>query len=166
MALREHDRFTPEQVSAALAFERILFLALETNSNWSAAGQALAAARKQPWFAYMRIPPGMTAPPPLPMLSALRTALIYDPAATLRQIRTPTLALFGALDKNVDSTDSAARFRKAFHRSGLKDFTIIAFSGTGHTLETSRTGYEDDPSMPERMVKGYPDVMIRWLHAR
>ncbi|HLV96930.1 MAG TPA: alpha/beta hydrolase [Candidatus Acidoferrales bacterium] len=166
MALREHDRFTPEQVSAALAFERIMFLAVETNSKWSAAGQALAAARKQPWFASMRIPPGMTAPPPPPMLSALRSALIYNPATTLLHVRTPTLALFGALDKNVDSADSAARFRRAFHRSGLKDFTIITFSGTGHTLERSMTGYEDDPSMPERMVKGYPDVMIRWLDAR
>ncbi|HEY6448755.1 MAG TPA: alpha/beta hydrolase [Acidobacteriaceae bacterium] len=166
MALREHDRFTPEQVSAALAFERTMFLAMETNSRWSAAGRALAAARKQPWFPYMRIPPGMTAPPPPPMLSALQTALIYDPAATLLRVRTPTLALFGLLDKNVDSADSAARFRKAFHRSGLRDFTIITFPGTGHTLERSGTGYEDDPSMPERMVDGYPDVMIRWLHAR
>lgn len=166
MALREHDRFTPEQVSAALAFERIMFRALETNSNWSVARQALAAARKQPWFAYMRIPPGMTAPPPPPMLSALRTALIYDPAATLLHVRTPTLALFGALDRNVDSADSAARFRKAFHQSGMKDFTIVMFPGAGHTLERSGTGYEDDPLMPERMVKGYPDVMIRWLDAR
>ncbi|MFP5227812.1 MAG: alpha/beta hydrolase family protein [Acidobacteriota bacterium] len=166
MALREHDRFTPEQVSAALAFERIMFLAMETNSKWCAAGQALAVARKQPWFAYMRIPPGMTTPPPPPLLSELRAALIYDPAATLLRVRTPTLALFGTLDKNVDSAESAARFRQAFHRSGLKDFTIVTFPGTGHTLERSRTGYEDHPSMPERMVDGYPDIMIRWVHAR
>jgi len=166
MALREHDRFTAKQISAALAFERVMFLALETNSNWSGAGRALAAARNQPWFTYMRIPPGMTAPPSPPMLSALQTALIYDPAVTLVHVSTPTLALFGGLDKNVDSADSAAQLRKAFHRSGLKDFTIITFSGTGHTLERSTTGYEDEPLMPEQMVKGYPDVMIRWLHAR
>ncbi len=38
---------------------------------------------------------------------------------------------------------------------------MITFSGPGHTLEASKTGYENDPWMPERMVKGYPDVMIR-----
>ena len=58
------------------------------------------------------------------------------------------------------------RFRKVFHRSGLKNFTIIRFSGTGHILERSMTGYEDDPSIPERMVKDYPDVMIHWLDTR
>ncbi|MGH9684862.1 MAG: alpha/beta hydrolase family protein [Candidatus Acidiferrales bacterium] len=59
--LREHDGFTPKQISDALAFEKIMFLALETNSNWD---EALDAAKKQPWFPSMRIPPGMTAPPP------------------------------------------------------------------------------------------------------
>jgi len=165
-SLGEHHRFTPEQVSAALSFERIMFLALETDANWSAAGEALAAATKQPWFPYMRIPPGMTTPPPPPMLSALRAALMYDPAATLQLVRTPTLLLFGTLDQNVDSADSAARFRKAFNRDGLKDLTILTFSGAGHTLERSTTGYEDDPAMPERMVEGYPEAMIHWLDAR
>lgn len=164
--LREHDRFTPEQTSAALAFERIMFLALETNSNWSAAGEALNAAKKQPWFPYMRIPPGMTAPPPPPMLAALRAAVIYDPTATLQRVRTPTLALFGALDKNVDSTDSATRFRKAFDQAGLKDLTILTFPGAGHTLVKSMTGYEDDPSLPQRTVEGYPEIVIRWLDDR
>ncbi len=164
--LREHNRFTPEQISAALTFERIMLVALETNSNWSAAGEALNAAKKQPWFPYMRIPPGMTAPPSQPLLAALQAALIYDPTATLLRVRTPTLALFGALDKNVDPADSAARFRKAFSRAGLKDLTILTFPGAGHTLVRSITGYEDDPSLPERTVNGYPEAIIRWLNAR
>jgi pimeloyl-ACP methyl ester carboxylesterase len=143
-----------------------VLLALETDSNWSAAAEALNAAKKQPWFPYMRIPPGMTAPPPQPMLAALQAAIIYDPTATLLRVRTPTLALFGALDKNVDSADSAARFRKASRRAGLKDLTILTFPGAGHTLVRSITGYEDDPSLPERTVKGYPEAIIRWLNAR
>jgi hypothetical protein len=51
-----------------------MLLALETNSNWNAAGEALNAAKKQPRFPYMRIPPRMTAPSP--MLVILRAALI------------------------------------------------------------------------------------------
>jgi len=162
-ALREHDGFNPEQTAHALAFEGTMLFALQTNSNWRAAGEALSAAEKQPWFPYMRIPPGMTAPPPAPMLAALQAALIYDPTTTLQGVRTPTLAMFGALDKNLDSVDSAARFRKAFNRA---DLTIVTFPAAGHTLVKSTTGYEDDPSLPERTVEGYPEVIIRWLDAR
>ncbi len=165
-ALREHNRFTPEQTSHALAFERTMLLALRTNSNWSAAGEALKAASKQPWFPYMRIPPAMTTPPPPPLLAALEAALVYDPAPILQRVHTPTLALFGALDKNLDALDSAARFRKAFHRAGMKDLTIVTFPGAGHTLVRSATGYEDDPLLPERTVEGYPEIVVRWLDAR
>ncbi len=164
--LREHGRFTQEQTSRALAFERTMLLALQTNSNWSAAAEALSVAEKQPWFPYMRIPAGMTTPPPPAMLAALQAALIYDPTPTLERVRTPTLALFGALDRNLDSADSAARFRKALSRAGLKDLTIVTFPGAGHTLVKSTTGYEDDPSLPERTVEGYPEVMVSWLDAR
>ncbi len=80
-ALRQHDQFTSEQIAAALAFERTMLLALETDSNWNAAGEALDAANKQSWFPAMRIPAGMAAPPPPPMLAALR-ALIYDPTGS------------------------------------------------------------------------------------
>ncbi len=165
-ALREHGRFTAEQISEALVFERTMLRALQTNSNWSAAGEALNAAKKEPWFPYMRIPPGMTAPPPPPLLAALQASLIYDPEATLQTVRTPTLALFGALDKNLDAADSAARFRHAFSRAGAKDLTIEIFRGAGHALVRSATGYEDDPLLPERTVKGYPEAIIHWLSAR
>jgi pimeloyl-ACP methyl ester carboxylesterase len=165
-ALREHDQFTSEQIAAALAFERTMLLALETNSNWSAAGEALEAAKKQPWFPAMRIPPGMTTPPPPPMLLALRAALIYDPTATLQLVRTPTFAVFGALDRNVDPEDSPARLRKAFDRSGFEGLTVLILSGAGHTLEKSMTGYEDEPSVPEQTIRGYPEAVINWLHVR
>lgn len=114
----------------------------------------------------MRTPPEMTTPPPPLMLAALHAALIYDPTATLQLIHTPTIALFGALDKNVDSVDSAARFRKGFKQAGLKDLTIVTFPGADHTLEKSTTGYEDDPSLPEQTVERYPDAIIPWLDTR
>jgi len=163
--LREHDRFSAGQISQAMLFERTMFDALATNSNWNAAGLALTSAKTQPWFQYMRIPPGFTTPPAAPLLAALRASLIYDPTATLDHVRTPTLALFGKLDKDVDASDSAARYRKAFKRSGMTDFTIVTFAHAGHLLVDSRTGYEDQSSLPVHYV-GYPEAMLRWLEAR
>ncbi|HUY41189.1 MAG TPA: alpha/beta hydrolase [Candidatus Dormibacteraeota bacterium] len=163
--LREYGRFTSEQISQAMLFERTMFDALATDSNWNAAALALTSVKTQPWFRYMRIPPGFTVPPAAALLAALRASLIYDPAATLDRVRTPTLALFGALDKNVDASDSAARYRNAFKQSGMTDFTIITFAHAGHLLVDSRTGYEDQSSLPVHYL-GYPEAMLHWLEAR
>ncbi len=163
--LREHGQFTPAQIDAAMSFERMVLQALQSNSNWENVASALASAKREPWFAYMRIPPGLPIPPPAPLLAALQASLIYDPTATLERVRVPTLALFGARDKNVDASDSQAGFRRAFQRAGMSDFTVHVFPETGHTLVESRTGYIDAPDRPERYT-GYPEAMIGWLHAR
>ncbi len=163
--LRENGRFTTQQIDDAMAFEGTIFNALQRNSGWEGAAKALEAARSQPWFSYMRIPPGFTAPPVPPLLAMLRASLIYDPAAELNKLRVPTLAIFGALDKNVDAERSAARLRAAFRQSGERDLTIVTFPNAGHFLVASSTGYEDRPLLPVRYV-GYPEEMIRWLSDR
>ncbi|MGH9684863.1 MAG: hypothetical protein ACRD4S_14775 [Candidatus Acidiferrales bacterium] len=48
----------------------------------------------------------------------------------------------------------------------MKDLTILTFAGAGHTLVRSTTGYEDDPSLPQRTVEGYPEAAIHWLDDR
>jgi uncharacterized protein len=164
--LLQHGKFTKTEISEALSFESLMFEALATNSHWDAANRALTAARNKAWFSYMRIPPGFTAPPPAPMLVALRSALIYDPALVLVRVKTPTLALFGARDRNVDAHDSEARFRSAFRAAGMEDLTIVTFPQASHLLEPSASGYADEPLLPERLVKGYPESMIVWLHRR
>jgi len=164
-SLRENQKFTPEQIASAMQFERVVFHSVESNTDWDAAGAGLIPARQQPWFAYMRIPQGMTTPPPPALLTALQAALVYDPAATLAHVTVPTLALFGALDKNVDVMDSLNRFRSAFHEAGMTDFTACVFPTTGHLLLRSQTGYEDQTEAPARYT-GYPEAMIAWLGER
>lgn len=124
------------------------------------------AAKPQPWFPYMRIPTDLPIPPPPPVLARLRAALIYDPTAVLKNVRTPTLALFGALDKNVDAPDSASRLRRDFQASGNRSLTVRIFHDGDHTLSATTTGYEDQPLQPHRLVSGYPEVVIDWLRAR
>ena len=164
--LREGDHFTSDQISDATTFARTMLSALQTNSNWEAAGQALDRARTQPWFSHIRIPEGMTIPPAPAMLAALQESLIYDPSPILLQVHTPTLALFGSLDRNNDPAGSVAGFKKAFQKSGLDDFTVRIFPGADHILRCSKTGYLSDPLLPERTAKGYPEAMIQWLGAR
>lgn len=164
-SLREHARFSDAQIAAAMGFERLMLRSVSTNRKWQDANAALAAARAQPWFPYTRIPPGLPIPPPPQVLAGLRAALIYDPTVVLKELRTPTLALFGALDKNVDTSDSVARLRSDFQGNGNKSLTVRIFPGADHALNATTTGYEDDSLRPQRVVVGYPEVVIDWLKA-
>ncbi len=165
-SLRETSRFSGAQIHSAVAFERLMLTSVATNAHWHAASAALARARTQPWFAYMRIPPHLPIPPPRPVLAGLQAALVYDPTMTLEEVHTPTLALFGALDKNVDTPDSEARLRQDFRAAGNTRLTVRVFAGADHTLSATTTGFEDRPSEPRRVVPGYPDVVVDWLKAR
>jgi len=165
-SLRETTQFSDAQIASAIAFERLLLTSVATNENWDAANAALASARTQPWFPYMRIPPGLTIPPPAPVLAGLQAALIYDPTATLEQVHTPTLALFGTLDKNVATADSEMRLRDDFRAAGNQSLTIRVFANADHTLTATATGFEDQPLTPRRLVAGYPDGVIDWLRSR
>lgn len=164
--LQEHGRFPPQQVDAALSFESGLLHDLATDSGWAQAKIALAAAKAQPWFPYMRIPPTLTLPPSPAMLAALRAALIYDPRPVLEHTTVPTLALFGARDRNVDAADSAAGFRQYFRQAGMRDFTVHVFPNADHLLVESETGYIDEEPDATKFARGYPDTMIQWLTQR
>ncbi len=164
--LREHAEFSDAQIAAALDFERLMFRSVSLDQNWQDASAALAAARTEPWFSYMRIPPELPIPPPPPVLAGLRAALIYDPTAVLKVVRTPTLALFGTLDKNVDAPDSSARLRGDFQANGNRHLTVRVFPDADHTLSATTTGYEDEPLQPRRFVSGYPEAVIEWLKVR
>ncbi len=165
-SLRETSRFSDAQIDSAVAFERLMLTSVATNAHWDAASLALAHARAQPWFPYMRIPPQLPIPPPHPVLAALQAALVYDPTTTLEEVHTPTLALFGARDKNVDTPDSEARLREDCHAGGNRRLTVRVFAGADHTLVASTTGFEDRPSAPRRVVPGYPEVVVGWLKSR
>jgi pimeloyl-ACP methyl ester carboxylesterase len=165
--LVEHPRFSSDQVAAAMAFERAMFAAIAPDAapNWPAVDEQLSQAKTQPWFSLMRIPPDLTLPPPPPVLAGFRASLIYDPASTLERVKTPTLAIFGALDKNVDARDSAMRLRKAFAVGGNNALKIVTFPNADHVIEASTTGYEATSLSPDRLVPGYPELMIDWLRS-
>jgi hypothetical protein len=76
------------------------------------------------------------------------------------------LALYGALDRNVDADDSAAHLCKYLRRAGDGDVTIKMYPNAGHQLIVSKSGYNGDPTPPERYVPDYPQIMITWLGQR
>jgi alpha-beta hydrolase superfamily lysophospholipase len=110
---------------------------------------------------------GISIPPPPSMVAGLRRFVTFDPTHTLLSVSsTPTLALYGALDRNVDAADAATHLREYLTRAGDRDVTIKTYPNAGHQLIVSKSGYNGEPALPERFVSGYPPIVITWLAER
>ena len=165
-----HKHYDAEAVTLATNTWRAFVRALSGTGTWDTARELYSAAKAKPWFAdsYLPdfIPPDSPIPPAPETADALRRFILFDPTETLSKVRTPTLALFGALDRNVDVAHDPALFRSAFARAGMDDFTVHVYPDAGHTLKVSATGFNGEPSEPERLTAGYPQVMIQWMRQR
>lgn len=164
--MRRHnvESGAPKAIALWHTFER----ALNGTVSWSYAKQLYDLDAKQAWFRYSLMPElGISIPPPSSMIAGLRRFVTFDPRHTLLSISsTPTLALYGKLDRNVDATDSAMNLRQYLTRAGDRDVTIKTYPNAGHQLIVSKSGYNGEPAVPERFVSGYPQIMITWLAER
>jgi len=164
--MRQHNvaDASPQAVALWHAFE----LALDGRLTWTSTKRLYDFDAKQPWFRYSLMPMfSIPIPPPPEMLAGLRRLVSFDPTQTLLSVSTtPTLALYGALDRNVDAADSASHLREYLRRAGNHDVTVEMYPNAGHQLIVSRTGYNGDAAPPERFVPEYPQIMITWLARR
>lgn len=160
------DHFHADAIDNARETWRLLIESVNGNAPWRTARKAYNAAQKEPWFDTAFLPAHLTFPLSPATAASLRRATCYDPGPTLRRVTSPTIALFGTLDRNVDVKHAAPTLAAAFASSGMADFTEHIFPGAGHTLIASRTGYNGDFEMQERFVMGYPEIMIDWLRKR
>jgi pimeloyl-ACP methyl ester carboxylesterase len=147
----------------ALTAWHTLEAALDGTQSWIAVKRAYSAAKTGGWFAYSLLP-DIPIPPPQAMRAGLRRFISYDPTQTLQHVVTPTLALYGKLDRKVDVADSSARLQRYFRKAGMRDFTMHLYAHAGHLLVVTQNGY--DAQVPKRYVAGYPQVMLSWLTRR
>jgi pimeloyl-ACP methyl ester carboxylesterase len=162
----EHDGFDERATSDAVEAARALMEAIAGTGSWERAEKLYVAAVSQKWFSDSALPPNLKFPLPQERIDSLRRQVVYDPAATLERVTTPTLALFGALDRSVDSSHAAATLQKDFAKAGMRDFTVRVYKDVGHSLVVSKTGYDDQSASPLRCASDYPQVMIDWLRQR
>ena len=165
-AMRRHnaDDASPQAIALWHAFEG----SLDGSVSWSYTKRLYDIDAKQPWFQYSLMPElGISIPPPSSKIAGLRRLVAFDPTRTLRSVSsTPTLALYGVLDRNVDAADSAAHLREYLSRAGDHDVTIKMYPNAGHQLIVSESGYNGNPAPPQRFVPDYPQIMISWLAQR
>jgi pimeloyl-ACP methyl ester carboxylesterase len=166
--LRKH--FDAPSIAAAIDTWHALIGALAGKNSWETARAKYAAASSKPWFSASLLPFFVASqadlPPPAEIAEGMRREILYDPGEILQKVRTPTLALFGVHDRNVDVAYSIPRFKAAFTHAAAQDFTLHVFQDAGHTLKVSAGGFNDQLSEPERLTAGYPQIMLEWLRHR
>ncbi len=92
------------------------------------------------------------------------TDFVYRPDTALRELKQPTLAIFGDHDMLVDWRESAAIYRESFKRENNRDLTIKVFRGADHRLYSIDRKNAEPRVSP--FVDGYFDTMIDWLRVR
>src|SRR4051812_38738695 len=64
----------------------------------------------------------------------------YDPAPTLRRLKTPTLAVFGELDNNIVADKNKAAWEAALKVAGNKDYTLAILPKANHAQWAAKVG--------------------------
>jgi alpha-beta hydrolase superfamily lysophospholipase len=80
---------------------------------------------------------------------------LYRPDTALRELRQPTLILFGENDALIDWRDSVHIYQDSFKAAGNANLTVKVFHGTDHDLMAA--GSDSQP------VAGYLQTMTQWL---
>jgi len=84
----------------------------------------------------------------------------YDPLIALRQLKAPSLFIFGEDDQVVPAAESVDLIRRTLTETHLTDFTIKTFPGAGHTMQVR------EPDGSSHPAPGYYAAMRDWLLAR
>jgi pimeloyl-ACP methyl ester carboxylesterase len=96
-----------------------------------------------------------------------RQFLSIDPAATLRQVDVPVLAINGSLDLQVDARQNLPAIEKALRDGGNPDVTVRELPGLNHLFQTARTGSPSEYStIEETMSPAAMQAITEWILSR
>jgi len=94
----------------------------------------------------------------------LRFFLTYDPAAALRKLTIPALALNGSLDLQVPPAQNLPAIRKAFAQSGNQRAEVDELPGLNHLFQTAKTGSPAEYGQIEETISPVAlDKIASWI---
>ena len=152
----------PPMVESVVGLMTLQYRFAHTGQGWddyAAARQALAARMGTP-------PESFPGTPDHPHWNFLKRLLFYDPAPTLRQLRVPTLAIFGELDNNIMAARNKAAWDDALKVSGNPDYTSRVLARANHLQLEARLGTNAENLSLRRFVPEYFETVRTWLAAR
>ena len=104
--------------------------------------------------------------PEHPLWQFIRRSYFYDPAPTLRQMKTPTLAIFGELDNNILAEKNRAAWEAALRAGGNRDYTLRVLPRANHLQLEAKVGSNAEMVSLQRFVPEYFATLQDWLAKR
>src|SRR5207248_4649453 len=126
----------PEVVRQSVDLMKLQYDFARTGQGW----QDYLATRDKLVARLGRAPDQFPATSADPYWDFIRRLYLYDPAPTLRQLKVPTLALFGELDNNILAEKNKAAWEAALKASGNRDYSLRILPNTNHLMLEAKTG--------------------------
>jgi pimeloyl-ACP methyl ester carboxylesterase len=96
--------------------------------------------------------------------SRVRGFLEYDPAATLRNVKCPVLAVIGDKDLQVPSLQNLAAIENALQAGGNEHYRVVELRGLNHLFQKCKTGLVSEyAAIGESMSPMVLEVIGEWL---
>jgi dipeptidyl aminopeptidase/acylaminoacyl peptidase len=124
--------FTDAEYAAAAAHMGLVTSLAYSGEGWNALQESVQRAKTTRWAKFVDLPENEQYEDILWV-----RAKQYDPAADLRKIRTPFLALYGEDDYVVPPQENVPKLERYLTEAGNKDFRIVVIPNAGHGLSLS-----------------------------
>ena len=153
------SRMPLQTVDDILQLLKLEYEFARTGNRWNEYAEARAklAAR-------MGNPPNtMPGTPDDPYFQFIKRLYFYDPQPTLRQLHTPTLAIWGELDNNIVAAKNKPAWEAALKAGGNRDYTLRVLPKANHAMWEAKIGSNAEMKSLNRFVPEYFATVEDWL---
>lgn len=149
----------PEIAEATASAARDLFAATKQSAPDDELREKMLALARAQTGGMMGDPPAEVIDAQLERLRSpwMRHFLEHDPAADLRQVTVPVLALLGGKDAQVVATQNAPAVEAALKEADNADATVKTIPDANHLFQPARTGSVQEYAMIETTIN--PEVL-------
>ena len=152
----------PQTVDQIIALLKLQYDFARTGKGWD----EYAAARQTLVAKMGAAPKTIPGTPEDPYWQFIRALYFYDPVPTLRQLRTPTLAIWGELDNNILADKNKAAWEAALKAGGHPDYSLTILPKANHAQWEAKLGSNAETPSLRGFVPGYFTTIEDWLAKR
>jgi pimeloyl-ACP methyl ester carboxylesterase len=151
-----------ENVEAIIALLKLQYEFAKTGQGW----EEYAAAREKLAKRMGKPPDTIPGTPDHPYWQFIKRLYFYDPVPTLRQLRTPTLAVWGELDNNIMAEKNKTAWEAALKTAGNRNYTLRILPKANHAQFEATIGSNAEAPGLQRIVPTYFSTVQDWLAKR
>jgi uncharacterized protein len=141
----------PQTVDEIVGLLRLQYEFARTGKGWD----EYAATREKIVAKMGAAPKTIPGTPDDPYWQFIRLLYFYDPVPTLRQLQTPTLALWGELDNNILPEKNKAAWEAALSAGRNRDYTLTILPKANHAQWEAKVGSNAETKSLQRFVPSY-----------